>query len=136
MVILQENGYLLLHHYRKLYVVWLRDSDLHGVRLRDMDGIRKWKRHLHWDLHRIWNLLLNRVWNLLLYVHRIWFGYGYWVGLLHMNRHRDLDRDRDFLLHMYWIWLREGYFNFLGDGNGLHITLMVEIPSSETTTAE
>jgi len=103
----------------------LRDRDLHRVRFRDMDGMGNRNRHFHWDLHRIWNLLLDRVRNLLLYDHRVWFGYRYWVGFLHMNRHMDLDRERDFLLHVHWIWLRDGHFNFLSDCNGLHVTLMV-----------
>jgi len=125
MVIFHEDWYLLLHHYRNLHGVWLRDRDFHGVRFRDMDWVRNGNRHLHWDLHRIRNMLLNRVRNFLLNDYRIWFGYGYWVGPVHMDRHRDLDRDRDFLLHVHWIWLRDGHFNFLGDCNGLHVTLMV-----------
>ena len=125
MVIFHEDWYFLLHHYRDFHGVWLRNWDLHGIRFRDMDGMRNGKRHLHRDLHRIRNMFLNRVRNFLLYDHRVWFGYGHGVGLLHREWNRDLDRDRDFLLHVHWIWLRDGHFNFLGDCNGLHVTLMV-----------
>jgi hypothetical protein len=53
-----------------------------------------------------------------------------------MDRHRNLDRDRDFLLHVYWIWVRDGNFNFLGDGDSFHVTVMMRFSSSETTATE
>jgi hypothetical protein len=53
-----------------------------------------------------------------------------------MDRHRDLDRDRNFLLHVHWIWMRDGHFHFFGDGNGLHVTFVMGVPTAETAAAE
>jgi hypothetical protein len=130
---LHKNGHLFLHHYRYLHGVGMRDRDLHWIGFRDMNRVRDGYRHLHRDLNRVWNFLLHRVRDLLLYIHGIRFGYRYWVGLFHVDGNRDLNRDWDFLLHVYRIRVRNGYFNLLGDSDGLHVTLMERFPSSETT---
>jgi hypothetical protein len=114
----------------------MRDRNLHGVGLRDMDGVRDGNRHLHRDLHRVRNFLLHRIRNLLLYIDGVGFEYGYWVVFHHMDRHRDLNRVRNFLLHVYWVWMRDGHFHFFGDGNGLHVTLMMGFSSAKISAAE
>jgi hypothetical protein len=103
-----------------------RDGDGLGHRdsngFRDVNGNRHWIRDLHGDLHRIRYGFLDRVWNWLLHRHGVRLRNVDRVGPVHWNCYRDLYRDRDLPFNGHWIRLWHRDRDFLGDGDGLHVT--------------
>jgi hypothetical protein len=130
--ILYQKWYRLVDHNG------LRNRDSHWLGHRDSNRLRYVYRDRHWvrdfnrDLHRIWDRLLDRVGHWFLYRHGIRLRDVNWIGSVYRNCYRNLHRNRNLLFNGYWIRLWHRDRDFLGDGDGFHVTLAISVSSAVT----
>lgn len=111
MMVIQNDGHLLLDHNRVGHFNWVRFLDVDRVGFGNWNRVFYWIGNLVRNLDRIRNRFVYRIRNR--FVNRYWVRLGYfnWVGLWYRNLVRNLDWVGHVLRYCVWyrVWYRVWY---------------------------